>query len=363
MHSEPLISVVIPVYNVEKYLGQCLESICKQTYHNLEIICVDDGSPDHSIDILNDFASRDSRVRVIRQQNQGLAAARNSGLEVARGEWITFIDSDDWLETNAYEKCVAHISDDIDLVVFGIQIDWDVPDHSAERQRIVRGMHEFHRVKFEGKTEFSSSVALVTDASVCNKLFRFSVIKEHAITFPVGRWYEDTSFILQFFLLGRCGYFMKEFRPYHYIQRGGSIMAQTRQLSSRSIDFLEVIRDIYSIIRERGTEKKDRGFMARLANDLIRSATVNATEERLAEVRSTAREIVTEMGIAHMGEYDYIYRVAPSPIGFLRRFFHSWKGKKEKFGIWGFKPLAIHHLGDVDVWRFLDLKLFSVKRD
>lgn len=101
---KPLISVIVPVYNVEKYLPKCLDSLLAQTWQELEIIVVDDGSPDNSWDIMQEYARRDSRVRLIRQKNGGLSAARNAGVEAARGEWIGFLDSDDYVAPEMYER-------------------------------------------------------------------------------------------------------------------------------------------------------------------------------------------------------------------------------------------------------------------
>lgn len=99
-----LISVIIPVYNAEAYLGQCLDSVAGQTYTNLEIICVDDGSTDRSPEILGAYARRDSRFRIIHEENQGESHARNAGLSVAAGAYITFVDNDDWIEPDMYER-------------------------------------------------------------------------------------------------------------------------------------------------------------------------------------------------------------------------------------------------------------------
>lgn len=96
--NDPLISVIVPVYKVEKYLDECVESIVNQTYRNLEIILVDDGSPDNCPQMCDDWAKRDARIRVIHKENGGLSSARNAGLDVCTGEYISFIDSDDWLE-------------------------------------------------------------------------------------------------------------------------------------------------------------------------------------------------------------------------------------------------------------------------
>lgn len=99
------ISVIIPVYNVEKYLVRCLDSVCQQTLQDIEVICVNDCSPDNSLDILNAYATKDNRIKVINfKKNQGVAVARNSGMELATGQYLAFLDSDDWLDLDFYEK-------------------------------------------------------------------------------------------------------------------------------------------------------------------------------------------------------------------------------------------------------------------
>lgn len=102
--SEPIISVIIPVYKVEKYLHKCVSSVMSQSYKNLEIILIDDGSPDNCPKLCDDFALMDSRIKVIHKTNGGLSSARNAGLDIATGDYIAFVDSDDWVENNAYEE-------------------------------------------------------------------------------------------------------------------------------------------------------------------------------------------------------------------------------------------------------------------
>lgn len=98
-----LISVIIPVYNVERYLERCLNSICNNTYKNLQIICIDDGSTDNSINILRDFAPKDNRIEIIEKANAGVSAARNDGIKAARGDYIAFVDADDWIHSQYFE--------------------------------------------------------------------------------------------------------------------------------------------------------------------------------------------------------------------------------------------------------------------
>ena len=117
---QALISVIVPVYNVAPYLRQCVDSILSQSYTHLEVLLIDDGSTDESGAICDEYAQQDSRVKVIHKPNGGLSSARNVGLSLASGEWISFVDSDDWLDTNIYQKCIDELEryPDLDLVRF-----------------------------------------------------------------------------------------------------------------------------------------------------------------------------------------------------------------------------------------------------
>lgn len=115
------LSVIVPVYNVEKYLHRCVDSIINQTYSNLEIILVDDGSPDNSGIICDEYAKKDARVKVMHQKNSGVSAARNAGLDVASGEYIAFVDSDDWINDNMYSALIYEIeANNVDMVKCGV---------------------------------------------------------------------------------------------------------------------------------------------------------------------------------------------------------------------------------------------------
>ena len=118
---EVLVSVIIPVYGVEKYIAQCLESVINQTYNNLEIIVVNDGTKERSAEIAKEYAAKDSRIKVYDFDNGGLSVARNRGLEIATGDYISYIDSDDWIEKNMYETLLeAAMKNDADMVKCGI---------------------------------------------------------------------------------------------------------------------------------------------------------------------------------------------------------------------------------------------------
>ena len=132
MEQTPMVSIVVPVYNVERYLRQCLDSLVNQTYQNVEIICVDDGSTDASSEILTEYALKNSRVRVIRQKNSGLSAARNVGFSFATGEYVMYVDSDDWIDVRTCEKAVFKAGEHAaDLVMWPYVREF--PDHSAPK--------------------------------------------------------------------------------------------------------------------------------------------------------------------------------------------------------------------------------------
>ena len=123
---EFLISIIVPIYNVELYLRRCVYSLITQTYKKIEIILVDDGSPDRCGEICDEYAKADSRVRVIHKTNGGLSSARNAALDIATGDYIMFVDSDDWIESNCCEELVKKIMEyNADIVAFGLNYVYD----------------------------------------------------------------------------------------------------------------------------------------------------------------------------------------------------------------------------------------------
>jgi glycosyltransferase involved in cell wall biosynthesis len=186
------ISVIIPVYNVEDYLAQCLDSICNQTFRDIEIICVNDGSTDHSPDILTQYSLKDERISIINQHNQGLAASRNNGLKIAKGEYVYFIDSDDYLEFDALERLYDSIvSNDSDMVLFKFQT---VDDYHNVHKRGV----EFKIDKIFGDIDYANFTFTYKDVkrhvmnsafSACLKLYKRDFIAD--ASFPIGLNFED----------------------------------------------------------------------------------------------------------------------------------------------------------------------------
>ena len=211
---EPLISVIIPVYKVEPYLRKCIDSVRNQTYRNLEIILVDDGSPDHCGQICDEYAAADSRIRVIHKENGGLSSARNAGIRIARGEYLGFVDSDDWIEPDMYAFLYAALEKETaDLAVCGVYThkDSNVNVGSNASLYLVQSGHDavqtFLKLASQGKVAW-------------NKLYKRQLFSE--IRFPEGRLWEDCFIMGQ--VIDKAEKVVYHMQPkYHYILRPGSI--------------------------------------------------------------------------------------------------------------------------------------------
>lgn len=215
METKPLISVIVPIYKVEKYLVRCINSIINQTYSNLEIILVDDGSPDSCGKICDDFSTADARIYTIHKTNGGLSSARNAGLDSAHGEYIGFVDSDDYIEPNMYETMYkAIIETDAEIAACGI-IRENEETHAAKLIRCP------HTQKIYTDEEALKEIFLSRNLGigVWSKLYSRQVFQN--IRFPIGETNEDAAILMQS-ILGRK--LVHTACPsYHYMVRQGSI--------------------------------------------------------------------------------------------------------------------------------------------
>jgi glycosyltransferase involved in cell wall biosynthesis len=219
------ISIVIPVYNVEPYLPKCLDSIVGQTYKDLEIICVDDETPDNSVQIIKDYADKDSRIKLISQKNQGLSGARNTGIDAASGKYIVFVDSDDWIEPETCSTAVEQLEkNNADICMWGYVREFG---GKAVEKRIFDGdmvfdegesKHLIHR-RIAGLVGAELSNPENADAIVTawGKLYRADIIKNNKLYFTdtkiIGT--EDALFNLYYFgYVKRCVFVDKPFNHY-----------------------------------------------------------------------------------------------------------------------------------------------------
>lgn len=235
------ISVIVPVYKVEPYLDKCVSSIVNQTYTNLEIILVDDGSPDNCPAMCDAWAEKDSRIRVIHKTNGGLSDARNAGMTVATGELMAFVDSDDWIASDMYEHLYQRLTeDDSDIAACGVQMVWENKTPSRTLTR-------------EGSCVLNQEEAMqaIIEESwlkqpVWYKLYKTALVRD--ILFPKGKYHEDVFWSYQ--AVGRAQRVsVSDHIGYYYLQRGGSIMGEGYSL--KRLDAVEAKVQRCAYIQER----------------------------------------------------------------------------------------------------------------
>ncbi len=224
---KPLVSVIIPVYNVEHFLPKCLDSVINQTYKNIEIICVNDGATDNSPEILEEFKSKDSRIKIINQENGGLATARNTGFKNATGEFIYFLDSDDWISTELINTTLAAIqSCDADIAMFDTYNVYN--ENSFVPVKRVSKFIKSHDTKVLHYKDDKNIRDLQCMAWA--KLYSKKFLTENNLQFPDGmRFGEDVPFWFSLLYKNPKIVFIDKYL-YYYRKRSSSLTAKTCDL-------------------------------------------------------------------------------------------------------------------------------------
>lgn len=236
----PKVSVIVPVYNVESYLEKCVRSILCQTERDFELLLIDDGSPDSSGALCDSLAETDPRIRVIHQENQGLGGARNTGIEAASGQWLLFVDSDDWIEPETLESALtAGEKAGAQLVVFGFRT---VSEQGERLKSFVEGLPK--NVGFSPREQ--RDVLLIYPAA-WNKLYRAELFRHTEVRYPPRVWYEDIRTTPKLTAAAEkvvC----TDFVGYNYLQRSGSIMKNTN--IGRNREILDALNDLFTWFRQ-----------------------------------------------------------------------------------------------------------------
>ena len=311
------ISIIVPAYNVAPYLGQCLDSIVNQTYRNIEIVCVDDGSADDSGKILDEYAAEDDRIKVIHQENAGVASARNAALELAAGEFILFVDGDDWIDS---DTCTVAVSHDSELVMWAYTREYQ--SHSAPRQ-VFRENKKFNEtdckclqrrmIGLSGE-ELAHPENADSLSTVWGKLYRRRIIEQYHIRFTdlkrIGT-YEDGLFNLQYMAHITSAEYLTDYK-YHYRKNSGMTSKYRPELKAQ---WKNLFADMRAYIAE--TEHGNTEFEHSLANRI----SLSIIGLGLNAISCPPRKALSEVrGILSAPEYSVAVRTLPM------RFFppHWW---------------------------------------
>ena len=238
-----ILSVIVPVYNIEKYVGRCLTSIIQQDFDDMEIIVVNDGSTDGSIKIVQEIATKDKRIKIIDKVNGGLSSARNAGLRIAQGKYVLHIDGDDWIEPGYLnDVCSLAEREDLDIVVTDIYLDWD--DGRLAYKKDFWSM----TVDVVDAKKYMECFFLRSYPVVWNKLFKRMLYVDNAVCHPeyisVGEDLATTPRLISY--ANRIGKIDKAY--VHYIQRGDSIIRGTkaRRIYEELLKVKECLQDFFA---------------------------------------------------------------------------------------------------------------------
>lgn len=257
----PKVSVVVPIYKVEKYLGRCIESITNQSYTNLEIILVNDGSPDRCGDICEEYALQDSRIKVLHKENGGLSDARNFGMNYVTGEYTVFVDSDDWLELNMIETMIKLVNEyNSDIVQVGFY-------YTYNNYLLFDDRYYSENDKPIVLDNYSLMKELVTNEKVKNfawgKLYKTELIKD--IPFKKGVLFEDVFWAHQ--VMQRVNKYVLSNKPLcYYLQREDSIVAT---YTTRNLDIIEGLKERHEFIERYYQSLSDESYKLILRTSLL----------------------------------------------------------------------------------------------
>lgn len=279
--ADKLVSVIIPVYKVEPYLRQCIESVLAQTHSGLEVILIDDGSPDRSGEICEEYAARDPRIRVIHQENGGLSAARNAGLDAAKGNYITFIDSDDFVAENYVETLLRWIEDSGADIACGGFVDY----HSGDK---VATPIAQSRPKILSSAEFLEAMLYqhTGDNSVWGKLYKKSIFD--GLRFTPGILYEDLDIIYKAILRGRKVAWGRT-PLYYYRVTPGSIL---HNFSLKRADVLDVTDRMTEYLGRNYPQLESAARSRRLSAHFNIYCLLAANGMRNSEIEERCRKVI-----------------------------------------------------------------------
>ena len=245
----PKVSVIVPVFNSEDLLGNCLESIENQSLKDIEIICVDDGSSDGSFDILNQFSSKDARFKIYQQENSGAGSARNKGIEESCGEYILFVDSDDYIESETCEMLYEQASRlDCDLILFNSMRHFS-NDRNLALIHFKKNDEINYQIRVFDYEYFRDRIFDGEYGVIWNKLYKSSFIRDNNITFPKHKIYNDVEFHIKTTLLAKkISYVDGTF--YHYNRSGHASLQTSFVKTSNAMVFFDVLYGLVDFLVE-----------------------------------------------------------------------------------------------------------------
>lgn len=348
-----LLSIIVPVYNTAPWLRRCLESLIGQTYRDIEIICVDDGSTDGSAAILAEYAARDTRIKVIYQENAGVSVARNRGLDAATGEYVTFVDADDWVEPETYEKVLAYVPADVDWVCYGGTVE------ATEWGVLHDKMQESLTLKYEGKMDITSCNVGRLNGCVWNKIFVVDKLRQHCIRFFEGVSYgEDAAFI---YCVCGCGgrVWCVPGSWYHYFVHEKSATGGAGRKSLRVLTHLSCVESVYHFYCRLGMNSERRNLLLGLFEHSYYYVRKSIDSRWWSEVDAEAFRIAETTGLLSCWENGAIRCLLSNSQSRISGLFRWFRANCVSFGILGRGLWSITYEPGKRVYRLMGMAVWT----
>ena len=290
------VSVIIPVYNSENLLSQCLDSVINQTLKNIEIICVDDGSSDNSLNVLKDYEKRDNRIKVISQKNSGAGVARNNGLDNAQGEFIAFLDSDDWLDEDALEKLLKNITkNNADMTLFNA-IEFK-PNNQFRKRIYFQKDDNIDYNNFTFDYHFNKNLVMNGMLVIWSKFYRTSFLKENTIRFYNHEIFNDVQFHIKTMLLAKKISYLPEIL-YNYRRLGQNSLQTSRAVTNKGFIVFNIFEEIKEWLIETGFYKEFEANYIRFVLNESQVRLNNTNEYYKEELFKIIKEKFIEMNVS-----------------------------------------------------------------
>lgn len=269
------VSVIVPVYNTKKYLHKCLDSLINQTLKDIEIICINDGSTDNSLKILNDYAQKDNRIKVLSQENKKQGAARNAGLEIATGEYIGYVDSDDWVDSDFYEKLYNAAKKHNFDIALGTNI--RVKKNANKKRLHIKEEKEYTTLqeKLDVNVQWKNPCPT-------NKIYKKSLLVENNIKWPEGVFCEDRIYTLKAVYYANGIVTVPNVNYYYYKNPSSTVNNKiTQHLQKMKSDKNEANKEVLAFLKNIKEQVRDKNFWAVTKEYKICNHTILKVKESL----------------------------------------------------------------------------------
>lgn len=342
------LSIIVPVYNAAGWLRTCLQSLTHQTLQDLEIICVDDGSTDASLAVLQEHAAKDTRIKVIHQANAGVSVARNRGLDAATGEYVTFVDADDWVEPDAYEMAMSVFHQGVDMVCYGVVVDGECEP----------GLEEYCNNFPDGETEATPQCIAGMNASIWNKIYRHSIIQAHRLRFHENMAYgEDEAFFFSYAAVMQGKIRGVPHSGYHYVQHAASAMSNPTIGSHLPADLLCGFDYMHDFCSARGMLPRMMPVLDRILQGLYFQARKYCANMDMLLPKMI--QAAKKSKLLHCSHSYYMQELRSLNIPCWARPFHWVSGTKESYGIFRKSIISVSREPDCRIYRCLG---YCIKR-